>query len=487
MRKLLPYQRPVLEYAQRVQHPALFLEMRLGKTLITLRALRLQGAKHVLIVAPLSSLPTWQDEMHAEGLPAPVLIRPGSSLREYPSAFYLTNYQMLLKFPALENIEWDAVVLDESTLIKNPDCKIGEFCGNGFERAGRRFILSGMPHPEGLENLFNQFKFLRGDMMGYTNFYAWRKRYFTPCEYDWICLPSARKDIKAWAHTEAYFLTRKRAGVGNKKIFRRRHIDMNRAQTNAMCEVLQDFAYAGEETKWKPVVYAWAARIAGGFSPDRKLLSAEKANEVARIACSELCNESIVVYAKHIAELELLQERFERRNVRAEVLRGKVSLQKRGDLRRAFSRGHFRVLLCQSRVGKFSLDLSRSSTEIFYSNEASLEARMQCEDRIEHPLKKEPLLYLDFITRGSVDEELVDLLGEKKGNAKAFAASLKGGIHEKFKKIMCSRAFGRNRSRNNKHGGCVLESKGKDTLSSKDVVVVRRRKGLAKKSSSTSK
>ena len=61
-RKLRPYQVDALKYAS-IQHPALFIEMRLGKTLITIRRIkRYPDCNKVLVVAPYSALNSWKKD-----------------------------------------------------------------------------------------------------------------------------------------------------------------------------------------------------------------------------------------------------------------------------------------------------------------------------------------------------------------------------------------------------------------------------------------
>ncbi len=70
--------------------------------------------------------------------------------------------------------------------------------------------------------------------------------------------------------------------------------------------------------------------------------------------------------------------------------------------------------------GKFGLDLSAASTAIYYSNGFSHEDRAQSEDRIEHLRKREPLLFVDLVTRGSTDRTVLSLLRQKVSAGKFF-------------------------------------------------------------------
>ena len=72
--------------------------------------------------------------------------------------------------------------------------------------------------------------------------------------------------------------------------------------------------------------------------------------------------------------------------------------------------------------------MSVSSTMVFYSVTYSCEEMTQIEDRILHPEKSEPLLYIYLVSRGSIDEYAVELVRNKMLTAKQFMSKL----HEQF-------------------------------------------------------
>jgi hypothetical protein len=80
--------------------------------------------------------------------------------------------------------------------------------------------------------------------------------------------------------------------------------------------------------------------------------------------------------------------------------------------------------------GRYGLDMSKSSTNIYYSNSCSLENRAQSEDRILHPQKSEPLLTIDLAAKGTVDEKIVYLLQRKDINAEFFMQDLRKYIED---------------------------------------------------------
>ncbi len=139
-------------------------DMGLGKTLQVLCAL--QG--RTLIVCPTSVLPAWVLQMQdfRPHLRFAIYGGAGRSLAETDQAeVVLTSYGVLrLDVAVLREPLWDAVVLDESQMIKNPDSQVARAA---FQLRGRfRVALSGTPIENRLEDLWSQFHFLNPGLLG---------------------------------------------------------------------------------------------------------------------------------------------------------------------------------------------------------------------------------------------------------------------------------------------------------------------------------
>jgi SNF2 family DNA or RNA helicase len=121
---------------------------------------------------------------------------------------------------------------------------------------------------------------------------------------------------------------------------------------------------------------------------------------------------------------------LERLGITNGVLQGSVSNEDRERAIDLFRDGTLRVLLAQVKVAREAIDLSNSSTSIYFSNSHSFDDRSQSEDRILNPAKKEPLLYLDLVSENTVDEDIVELLKEKKMNSRFFLRELLSKLKE---------------------------------------------------------
>jgi superfamily II DNA or RNA helicase len=138
-------------------------DMGLGKTLQCLCALR----GRCLIVAPTSVLHNWAAEAKRFRPGLRVCTYHGPRRRLDPDAdLVLTSYAILrLDADALAAEPWDAVVLDEAQMIKNPDSQVAR-AAYGLKQARWRVTLSGTPVENRLEELWSQFHFLAPGLLG---------------------------------------------------------------------------------------------------------------------------------------------------------------------------------------------------------------------------------------------------------------------------------------------------------------------------------
>jgi len=413
VKTLFAYQRAAVGFCNQVKNPALFMEMRLGKTLTAIRALAWERERK-LVVAPLPVLATWAEELDGEGRSWVDLHswkeKDGASSADW----MLINYEALRsRWKDLLHVRWGAVILDESTRIKNPKAIVTKAILAGFTDVNRRFLLSGLPALEGDLDYACQMLFLNGSFLGCKNYWETRARYFRKAGYEWLPRPGLKAKLKEYLEQRAFVLTRKSAGVGRQKVHSKRVVPSTPRQRKLTAEVKKEFRLKEDRTKWVTTKFIWLARIAGGQLADGEQISDEKSKELVSLHKGELSGQSLVVFFRFNKELQAVRRYLGQKGIKCCALTGATSNEERTEVRRRFQRGAFPILLAQIKVAKFGLDLSRASTAIYYSNSYSLEERAQTEDRIIHPKKNEPPLYIDLVTAGSVDEQVVRILQEK--------------------------------------------------------------------------
>lgn len=416
----------------------MFMEMRLGKTLVAIRwAMTRPRARRVLVCCPVEVIRSWRRELEIEGerlveLRGPDRLERMSAERRSGARWFAVNYENTRvgghrtkggkprAVPsAVAAAEWDVVILDESTAIRSPRSQTTRVALAYLARATYKAVLTGLPNPESADDYVTQFCFLSGRFMGARNYWEWRARNMIPLQTRaWAVKRGATARIREEVHRRAFVLSRKSAGIGNMKMRETRHVQLPAAIKREMRRAERDFEVGDLLTNNKLVTLTWLQRLAGGQFPDERLRHDAKMVELAKLLTGELADQPAVVWARYTAEIDRAVETLERARVSALAVKGGAFGRKHnGDNVDRFARGNCRVLVCQSQCLKMGVDLSRASAAIYISNYFDYEIRAQSEDRIEHPLKREPLLILDIVAEGTIDEDVIDALREKRASA----------------------------------------------------------------------
>lgn len=187
-RILRPYQVAAVDHLKKTPCAALFIDMGLGKTAATLHSfLSMDGP--ILLVGPIRVIETvWEAE--AKKWPATKdfrfsLVRGSPAARrralEADADIYLVNPEILEE--ALLARPYGVLVIDESTMFKNPSTKRFKILRKHLPKFKRRILLTGTPAPNSLMDLWSQMFILdRGERLE-TAFYRFKSRYFEQVDY----------------------------------------------------------------------------------------------------------------------------------------------------------------------------------------------------------------------------------------------------------------------------------------------------------------
>ncbi len=429
-RALWPHQQQALDYCRDHQHPALLMEMRLGKSLVVIRALEESGHNtQVLVVAPSSALGDWDRELRREGYTDDevTFLQGSRKLRlqtlEIPWRYVLANRESWLSVPEIADIPWSAVVLDESPSIKNPQSGISKFFRFNFRRVPRRFILTGTPAPESLADLWGQFDYLDGGAFGFTNYYGFRSKLFVPTEAGggWYPRIGAERLIQNSLSQKAFVLRCKDVHLDQPRIRERREMELSpkarRAYLKAEDELILGFETERErEVSTLMQQYAYCRQLASGIDPDTgQVRWTGKLEELKYLLHGELKDEPVVIWFAFNAEIDAARE-YLSPDPRLGYAYGRHTPQERRELFASFQKGDVRVLLLQVKIAQYGLDLSRASTAIYFSSPVSRMDRVQTEARIATArpgAEGRPLLFIDFVTARTVDTDVLALLRRK--------------------------------------------------------------------------
>lgn len=193
------YQKRGTRFLKKNKRSGLFLDMGLGKTVITLTAISELlddcDIKRVLLVGPLRVVQgVWQQEArkwkHLRHLQFKLLHgneRYRMTAMHSKAQIHLLNVEnlhwllhMLGHYSKRKGFVWpyDALVIDESSLFKSPNSKRFKALRYKVKKFDRRHILTGTPAPNGLEDIWSQVFILdEGTRLGHR-VESYRSRFF---------------------------------------------------------------------------------------------------------------------------------------------------------------------------------------------------------------------------------------------------------------------------------------------------------------------
>ncbi len=182
---LFPFQRDMTRWALRKGRAAIFADTGLGKTLMQL-AWSQHAGRRVLILAPLGV--TRQTVREAARWNIEVAYRRDQA--QVTDGITITNYEMLGHFDA---DSFDAVVLDESSILKNFEGKVRSALIDAFRNVPMRLCCTATPAPNDISELANHAEFLgvmsRAEMLA---------SFFVHDEDGWRLKGHAREPFYRW-------------------------------------------------------------------------------------------------------------------------------------------------------------------------------------------------------------------------------------------------------------------------------------------------
>jgi SNF2 family DNA or RNA helicase len=451
-RVMRAYQRQVFYQSLTRTHNAFFLDMRLGKTLITIRSIvaRVNPLGSVLVIAPYSAFPSWQKELTCEGFAHNEFIFLTGEKKARRKMFFearelgavkwfILNTEGWRAIPEIASVSWAAMIVDESYSLQSPPhvnvkpttkekspCT-SKFFTTNFRDVPYKYILTGTPAPESELNYFMQLLFLDKSILREDNFWKFRMKHFTQyVPHEYAIRESGRQFLAQRLSTCATFLSRKDVNLGGEKIYEQRAIEVDKHTRAIYNDILDLFVKRvdGEifgVTDIAGVTFSWARRLLGGYVTQKDELTLQetyqyifdgKMREMNNLLTGELHGQQVIIWADFTKEIDLLMAYMHKTGKKAAVIDGRVEFAQRDEYERAFRVGRAQYLICQPQASQYSRDFSTADTEIFYSAPLALKTRLQAEDRLISS-KTNSVLVIDLVCKDTIEEDIITSLHKK--------------------------------------------------------------------------
>ncbi len=415
-------------------------DMGLGKTVQALAHLLVEKEagrldRPALIVCPTSLIPNWQDEATKFAPSLNILALHGKDrdarFNDIESAdVVLTTYPLLPRdSETLLPILWHMIILDEAQAIKNPTSKATQVVC--MMKARHRVCLTGTPIENHLGEIWSHFSFLMPGLLSTYNDFV--KRFRVPIE--------KRQDKERQAilagRLKPFILRRNKSEVAKElppKTEILRPIEMEAEQRDlyetlrlqAHETVRQALASKGFDRSRLLILSALLKlrqvccdpRLLAAPSPNKAVPPSAKLESLMEMV-PELIDEgrTILLFSQFTSMLDLMIPELNAAGIPFVQLRGDTTDRKTPVQR--FQRGDVPLFLISLKAGGTGLNLTAADTVIHYDPWWNPAVENQATDRAHRIGQDKPVFVYKLITRGTVEERMVDLQHRKRDLAAA--------------------------------------------------------------------
>lgn len=413
-------------------------DMGLGKTLQVLTAIQyfkqkgLLEKEKVLVIAPTSLLTNWQEEIRkfTPDLTSYIFHGPGRRFTKRKYDVYLTSYGVVRSdVEKFKKQKWFMLVIDEAQNIKNPNTKQTKAVKS--IKAKHKIAMSGTPVENRLSEYWSIFDFTNKGYL--TSLKKFRKNYIVPIEKE------KNQDIlENFTKITKPFIMRRLKSDKNiikdlpDKIVNDIYCNLTKEQIALYKETLDASMAEVEENegiKRKGLVLKLInslKQICNHPSQFTKNKSAD-INESGKmeILMNTLENilqadEKVLIFTQYVKMGEIIQKAVEDKFA-TEVLflHGSLTRKKRDAMIKKFQNLHQnKIFIVSLKAGGTGLNLTAAQNVIHYDLWWNPAVENQATDRAYRIGQKENVMVYRFITKGTFEEKINEMIQSKEELAK---------------------------------------------------------------------
>ncbi|MHA1974880.1 MAG: DEAD/DEAH box helicase [Candidatus Hodarchaeales archaeon] len=439
---LRPYQREGIQWLEWLSNNKLngilADDMGLGKTaqaLLTVHQLyyHLETNHNTLILCPLSVVSHWKKEIRRFLNKAAWIYSIDKKTRRklfekisYPSRKYIiSTYDTVVNdIKYFQDLEFEYIILDEATKIKNPNTKRTRAIKK--LKSKRKIALTGTPIENRPQELWSIFDFLNKGHLGSRTYFL--THYDEPI----VNLRDTTKQTELGYKIKPFILRRTKENVAKdlpEKIITPYEIELTRvqeklyyaAQDDALSEY-QDYIYRG-----KRFTSALARSLFNNlkYVCNHPALVTNNYNDLFRKSnkfdqtieiIDDLLNadERAVIFTQYLNTLSLFERYFSRNDISYERIDGSLNYKKRESIIHDYNNKNFDILLCSVRAAGYGINLTGGNHVIHYDRWWNPAVEDQATDRIHRIGQTKTVFVHYFITRDTIEEKIDRLLAKKR-------------------------------------------------------------------------
>ena len=404
-----------------------FNEQGTGKTASVIWAadyLMQQGViNRVLVICPLSIMKSaWQEDLFKFAMHRTCSVAHGTSatrkrIINAGSEFVIINFDgVAVVKEEIEKGGFDLIVVDEASAYKNAQTNRWKILRDLCKGIDWLWMLTGTPAAQAPTDAFGLAKLVAPKNVPQYFGQFKDKVMYKVSQYTWRPKPDASETVHAALQPAIRF--RKAECLDLPKVtFVDREAPLTKQQASYYKQLKDRMIMEADGEQVTSVNAATnlnkLLQISGGavYSDDREVIEFDVSNRLKVI--KEVIDESshkILVFVPFTHTIELLKEFCNKNKISADIISGKVSVNKRSDIIKDFqTTDKIKVLIIQPQAASHGLTLTAANTVIWYAPVTSVETYLQANARIDRPGQHNPMTVV-HIEGSEVERRLYKML-----------------------------------------------------------------------------
>lgn len=430
---LKSYQKEAADLVLEKKRFGLFLDMGLGKTVISLSVIKTlleqRKIKKALIIAPLTvAKNTWSDEIHKWDEFKNLKVSVGAGLDKkariealnIQADVYVINSELLKWMYDYGFSKYGMIVIDESVAFKNYK-SIRFKTIIGFTSI-YTILLSGTPCPNGYLDLWSQIYILdRGKLFGKT-FYEYRSKYFKQIDrygYKWKCINPKEieeklKTISISMKSEDYLELPDRIYLT--RSFKLPNIEEYRAFEKERLLQIGDSTIVAETAS---VIANKLLQYCNGVIYDEfknEVFVHDQKIQILKDIINKYPNDNLLVAYNYISDLHQLQKHF------------KEGVLYSSDKKADWNKGKIKLMFTNPQSSSEGLNLQDGGhIIIWYGLTWNLKTYLQFNKRLHRLGQTKPVIIIRITSKETVEERMMKVLEMKDATQEQLLEAIKLG------------------------------------------------------------
>ena len=337
--------------------------------------------------------------------------------RDFARSFLLRNQSMC--------------VVDESTTIKNHAAARTKNIIKLAELAKYRRIMTGSPVTKSPLDLFSQIQFLDPYLIDQQSYYSFRARYAVVVQrsvgthsFQHIVKYQRLDELQEKIKNFSTRILKSECLDLPEKLYTKRVVTMTPEQLKAYVEMKKSALTFLENNKIMTAATVLTQLIrlhqitCGHVKTDDGEVKAIKNNRIHELLnVLEETGGKVIIWAVYRHDIRAIEKAigdiYGKESVASYYGDTKDTIRQSIVDRFMDVNDHLRFFVGNPKTGGYGLTLTSSHTVVYYSNDYSLEVRMQSEDRAHRIGQTSKVTYVDLMAEHTIDEKIVKLLNAK--------------------------------------------------------------------------